>query len=97
MTRTICLNGKFQRGTLIQTGGYLVIWVDKGGGSEGLHANFKLSKNGESIILTNSDVIVDKIDFGPQMPGISNGRISGHTGKIKDLHPTPGAANQVIN
>ena len=88
---------KIPTGTLIQAGSYLVIWADKDGGSEGLHANFKLSKNGESIILTNSDAVVDKIDFGPQMPGISNGRIFGHTGKIKNLHPTPGAANQVIN
>jgi len=88
---------KIPTGALIQAGGYFVIWADKDGDNEGLHANFKLSKDGEWIILTNSDAIVDKIDFGPQMPDISSGRISGHTGKIKNLHPTPDAANRVIN
>ena len=84
-------------GTLIQAGGYLVIWADEDGGSAGLHANFKLSKGGESIILSNSDVVVDKVEFGPQMPDLSSGRISGHTGKIEKLDPSPSAANRGID
>ena len=87
---------KIPSGTLIQAGGYLVIWADEDGGNEGLHANFKLSKDSESIILTNSDAIVDKIEFGPQMPDVSSGRVSGYIGKIKKLRPTPDAANRVI-
>ena len=88
---------KIPTGTLIQAGGYLVIWADEDGGSAGLHTNFKLSKGGESIILSNSDVVVDKVEFGPQMPDVSSGRVSGHTGKIKNLRPTPNVANRVID
>ena len=85
---------KIPTGTLIKAGEYLVIWADEDGGDEGLHANFKLSKKGEMIILTKDHTIVDKVEFGPQTSEISNGRISGHKGKLEKLRPTPGTANQ---
>ena len=48
--------------------------ADNDGDDEGLHANFKLSKDSESIILTNGNVILDKINFTPQISDISSGR-----------------------
>jgi len=88
---------KIPSGTIIKAGGYLVIWADEDGGDEGLHANFKLSKNGEAIILTRSDAIVDQIKYGPQTPEISSGRLSGRAGKLEKLRPTPGATNRAID
>jgi len=88
---------KIPTGTLIPSGGYLVIWADNDGDDEGLHANFKLSKDSESIILTNGNVILDKINFTSQISDISSGRLSGYTGEIKKLYPTPDAANREID
>jgi len=88
---------KIPSGTIIKAGGYLVIWADEDGGDEGLHANFKLSKNGEAIILTRSDAIVDQIKYGLQTPEISSGRLSGRAGKLEKLRPTPGATNRAID
>ena len=88
---------KIPAGTLIKASGYLVIWADEDGGDEGLHANFKLSKHGEAIILTKNDAIVDEIEYGPQTSEVSSGRISGHTGTLEKLLPTPGTANRAAD
>ena len=81
--------------TSIRSGGYLLIWADKNKNGEGLHTNFKLSKNGGSIILTSDNYVVDEISFGPQQPDVSSGRISSPEGQIKKLRPTPNAPNQL--
>ena len=86
---------KIPTGTSIRSGGYLLIWADKNKNSEGLHTNFKLSKNGGSIILTSDNYVVDEISFGPQQPDVSSGRISSPEGQIKKLRPTPNAPNQL--
>ena len=88
---------KIPTGTRIKAGGYLVIWADEDGGDKGLHANFKLSKNGEVIILSSNNAIVDQIEYGPQTSEVSSGHISGHTGKLEKLHPTPGTANRAAD
>jgi hypothetical protein len=83
--------------TIIKAGGYLIIWADEDGGDAGLHANFKLSKNGEAIILTNQNAIVDSLTYGPQISEVSSGRIAGDNGEIKKLRPTPGSPNRLID
>ncbi|MBT7256074.1 MAG: hypothetical protein HN882_13805, partial [Planctomycetaceae bacterium] len=60
-------------------------------------ANFKLSKDGESIILTNQDVIVDRLKYGPQISDVSTGRIAGDNGEMKKLKPTPGSPNRLVD
>ena len=85
---------KIPSGTKIKAGGYLIIWADEDGGAEGLHANFKLSKAGEMISLIKDNTIVDQIEFGPQVSEVSSGRLSGHTGKLEKLSPTPGTSNR---
>lgn len=48
---------------LIPAGGYYTIWVDGSDGSSVGHAEFKLSKNGESIYLSNKQGrIIDKVE-----------------------------------
>ena len=47
---------RFPKGTKIAAGGRLVVWADEDGkAKEGLHANFKLAKGGETIQLIDSD------------------------------------------
>ena len=45
---------KFPKGTKIEANGRLVIWADENGkAKDGLHANFKLAKSGETIQLVD--------------------------------------------
>jgi hypothetical protein len=54
----------FPEGTKIPAKGYLIVWADEDGKDEGLHANFKLSKEGETIILSDpSNAPVDIVTF----------------------------------
>jgi hypothetical protein len=85
-------------GTLIPAQGFLVVWadglVDAADGA--LHVGFKLSKEGETIGLFNPvGTLVDAVGFGPQTPGISQGRWpDGSEGAYTLLQrPTPGAPN----
>jgi hypothetical protein len=43
---------KFPRGTMLPPGGYLIVWADSDSkATQGLHANFKLSKTGETVLV----------------------------------------------
>jgi hypothetical protein len=46
------------------------------------------------IFLTKDNTLVDQVEFGPQVSEVSSGRLSGHTGKLEKLRPTPGNPNQ---
>lgn len=60
-------------GTMIEAGGYLLIWCDDRG--EGLHASFKLSADGESFALYNPNMEeIDAVTFDVQLMDISFGR-----------------------
>ena len=82
--------------TTIPAGGYLLIWADGDTTDAGLHANFRLSADGEEIGLFDSDgaTLLDHIVFDEQVTDISYGR---DPDAGEDLHffgqPTPGAAN----
>ena len=50
--------------TVIEADGYLIVWADEDGSQGDLHANFKLSGSGESLVLTTAESwIVDQVDF----------------------------------
>lgn len=83
-------------GTVIAAGGYLVIWCDDHG--MGLHTNFKLSADGESVGLYTPQLeVVDSLSFGVQMLDVSFGRQL-EQGDVWAFFstPTPGAANHAI-
>ena len=89
---------EFPEGSLVPANGYMIVWADEdGGASEGVHASFKLSSNGESLYLTSSDqdgnYIMDKIQFGPQEQDISFGRTSSIEANFETMAPSPGQAN----
>ena len=58
-------------GTAINANDVLIIWTDNDSEQSGLHANFKLSASGESLILSDGSVIYDQVDFGQQTQDVS--------------------------
>ena len=80
--------------TTIQAGGYIVVWADKDEEQEGLHADFKLSKEGEAVILSNANLeVVDMVEFDAQDTDISTGRYENGTGDFIQMTPTFGEEN----
>ena len=81
--------------------GYLLIWTDEDGSQGELHANFKLSKDGEIITLHDSTanglVLMDEIEFGPQTTDVSSGRFPDGADNMENLAPTPGSSNGKLN
>ena len=74
---------------LIPSGGYAIFWADEDGGQGDMHTNFKLSNEGETLILTNSDsLVIDSITYLPQADNISFGRIPNGLGSFSMLTPT---------
>lgn len=90
-------------GTEIPAKGYLVVWLDEDHdneeATEGLHANFKLSKNGETVMLVDSDangnMVLDSVTFGEQETDVSYGRLPDGTGDFQIVAATPGMANMM--
>jgi len=87
---------KFPAGTIIEPGGRLIIWADEDTDAEGLHANFKLAKSGETLTLTSGLGEVDRLSFGPQRADVAFGRLSMRSEKPTHLTPTPGKANVIL-
>ena len=90
---------QFPDDTQIAPGGYLIVWVDEDGNAEsGLHANFKLSKNGEMVMLIDTDQrgnqVLDVIKFREQQEDVALSRMPNGTGDFKSLGGTPGTRNQ---
>lgn len=86
----------FADGTIIEPDGYLILWADDDEDQAGLHANFKLSSSGESIILLNVDtMVVDAIDYPEQTTDISYGRFPNGTGEFQPMSPTFSGENNI--
>lgn len=94
---------EFPENTEISANGYLIVWLDEDhddeDATEGLHANFKLSKNGETVILVGTDAhgnrVLDSITFGEQKTDVAFGRLPNGTGEFQIVLATPGAENSV--
>ena len=90
---------QFPDATQIAPGGYLIVWADEDGNAEsGLHANFKLSRNGETVMLVDTDQrgnqVLDVIKFKAQGKDVALGRVPNGTGDFMSLEGTPGTQNQ---
>ena len=89
---------RFPKGTVIEAGGYLIVWADGGADSaEGLHASFRLNAGGETLLLTGlkndgTRSALDMVQFEKQEEDASFGRIA--DGRFARLHPSPGRANE---
>ena len=87
-------------GTVIPAGGFLFIWTDDDAEQTTngvLHAAFKLDNAGEQIALyTPEGVLVDAVNFGPQVEDVSEGRfVDGAAQVYSMVVPTPGASNVI--
>ncbi len=81
-------------GTTLAANEYLIIWADEDGSQDGLHANFKLSKSGETILLMDRDTsILDSIVYNNQDDDISYARLPNGTGSFQKSEPTFNANN----
>jgi len=76
--------------------GHLIIWADDDPEQGELHTNFKLSADGEYILLYDHDTItlIDSIGFTEQQPDVSYGRTSdGFEEWSYFTEPSPGTSN----
>jgi hypothetical protein len=88
----------FPENTTIPAHGYLLVWLDEDGKADvGLHANFKLSRNGETIMLVDTDTrgnqVLDTVTFEKQEKDVALGRWPNGSGKLKQLQATPDKEN----
>lgn len=92
---------EFPENTEIPANGYLIVWLDEDhddeNATEGLHANFKLSKDGETVILVGTDAhgnrVLDSVTFEAQETDVAYGRLPDGTGEFQIVQATPGAPN----
>jgi hypothetical protein len=80
----------------ISAGGYLIVWADGDTLQSGLHANFKLSAGGESVVLSAPDKsIINLCTYASQETDISYGRYPNGTGEFCSMTPTFSAENML--
>lgn len=79
----------------VPPGDWLLVWADEDAGDGPLHANFKLSRSGESLLLSAPDgTVLDQVDFGAQSTDVSYGReADGELPWVVQALPSPAAAN----
>jgi hypothetical protein len=87
---------EFPAGSIIAANGYFTIWLDNDTAQGSLHANFKLSADGETLYLSDTQAaVVDQITFETQTTDISFGRYANGTGTFQALDPTFGSENKL--
>jgi spore coat protein CotH len=75
--------------TAIMPDGYFIIWADKKDKKNNIHANFKLSADGEELYLTHLDYgVIDSVIFGAQELNMSYSRVPNGTGPFVIKDPT---------
>lgn len=89
------LPGKFTipSTTIIDAGGYLVVYADSAFTSPGLHTGFGLNSDGDRVLLFNGSTQMDSVTFGPQAPDLSIGRTPNGTGSFQANTPSVGSVN----
>jgi spore coat protein CotH len=82
---------------IIPANGYLIVWCDDDSTNKTdvqPHTNFKLSNNGEAVILTNvANVVIDSVTFPKQKKDTTWARYPNATGAFRYLLPTFNAVN----
>ncbi len=73
----------------LESGGFILIWADNDEEQQGLHANFKLSSSGETILLSDAGLnVINEISFGQQYADTTTGRFPNGTGDFVLMNPT---------
>lgn len=88
---------QFPANTVINPYGYVIVWADNDTTEQGIHSSFKLSTNGEQLILSYANgFVVDSITFPAQTADITYGRYPNGTGPFGFLSPTYSADNSPL-
>lgn len=96
-TNTNLQKWQFPNGITMEPDSYIIVWADEDLTEEGLHANFKLSSTGESVILSKADeTFVDSIDFSTQTANVSFARNPNGIGNFVTQDPTFNLNNQSL-
>lgn len=84
------LQWTFPAGTMLAPGAFLVVWADEDTlQTTGLHANFKLSNGGETVLFSNAaGQLIDEIAFPPQNLDMTYGRYVNGTGAWTYMYHT---------
>ena len=90
----------FPENTTVPGRGYLLVWLDENGKAEiGLHANFKLARNGETVALVDTDArgnqVLDSVTFEKQERDVALGRWPNGSGELRHVQTTPGKENML--
>ena len=85
---------RFTKRAAIRPNGYLIVWASGKTKKNNLHTPFRLSSQGEQLILSHKLFgVIDSISFGVQQPNMSFARIPNGTGPLVEGHPTFNAFN----
>lgn len=89
---------QFPPDSVVPANGFLIVWADEDlQAGSGLHTNFKLSNNGETLLLVGPDDLrnglLDAVTFGDQDPDRSYGRTTSDPKLWGPLVPSPGRDN----
>ncbi|MDZ7336139.1 MAG: CotH kinase family protein [candidate division KSB1 bacterium] len=84
--------------TTIAPKGFLLIWADGDPTQGKLHTNFRLSADGEQLVLfatmAEGNYLIDTRTFNAQQTDVSYGRLPDGGKKWSAMPPTPGAPNK---
>lgn len=84
-------------GTILGPDSYLIIWADDQTEQGTHHASFKLSKQGESLMLLNPESeISDYVEFGLQVEDMGYARVPNGTGNFVIQAPTFASTNTPV-
>jgi CotH kinase protein/Lamin Tail Domain/Secretion system C-terminal sorting domain len=88
----------FPDGFILAPGAYEIVWCDEDGALQGdWHANFKLSKSGETIYLLNpAGQLVDTVTYGDFTEDLGYARMPNGTGTFVAQNPTFSFNNETV-
>lgn len=96
-TPTAPTKWQFPAGTTIEGHGFLIIWADNELTEQGLHASWKLSASGESVVFSNAQAqLLDSVTFGQQTTNLTMARVPNGTGDWVQGPPTFNRTNDVF-
>jgi len=87
----------FPSNTIIKANDYLIVWADENKNDGPLHTNFKLSKSGEQLYISDGVMYVDSLTFSSLDDNESYSRIPNGTGGFVKKNTTFGFDNTKIS
>lgn len=81
---------------IVEPNSYLIVWADADTTQLGLHANFKLNSEGESVWLSyDNGNVIDSLNFEEQYAMSTIGRLPNGIGNFVEMSPTFNSLNKI--